>query len=71
MVPACDMANHVLAPNAGYQFVAAADAFQLRALQVRWGWPCQAGRQTDRQRDGLTSSVMLWRSRSTPPATTK
>jgi hypothetical protein len=34
MVPACDMANHVLAPNAGYQFVAAADAFQLRALQV-------------------------------------
>lgn len=35
MVPCCDMANHVLSPNAGYRFVPEADAFQLQALQVR------------------------------------
>ncbi|KAL4459118.1 hypothetical protein ABPG75_013983 [Micractinium tetrahymenae] len=33
MVPCADMANHVLAPNAAYQFVPEADAFQLTALQ--------------------------------------
>lgn len=35
MVPCCDMANHVLSPNAGYRYVPEADAFQLQALQVR------------------------------------
>lgn len=35
MVPCADMANHVLAPNAAYQFVPEADAFQLTALRVR------------------------------------
>lgn len=38
MVPCADMANHVLTPNAGYAFSAAADAFQLAALKVRGGW---------------------------------
>ncbi|PRW59741.1 acyl-coenzyme A oxidase peroxisomal isoform B [Chlorella sorokiniana] len=33
VVPCADMANHVLSPNAGYRFVAEADAFQLQALQ--------------------------------------
>lgn len=36
LVPCADMANHVLNPNASYQFVPEADAFQLRALSVRW-----------------------------------
>ena len=35
LVSCADMANHsALAPNAAYQYCAAADAFQLRALQV-------------------------------------
>ena len=39
LVPCIDFANHsALAPNAAYQYCAAADAFQLRALQV-----CGAG----------------------------
>lgn len=37
MVPCADMANHVLSPNAAYQFVPEDDAFQLAALQARGG----------------------------------
>ncbi|EFN53459.1 hypothetical protein CHLNCDRAFT_136721 [Chlorella variabilis] len=55
MVPCADMANHALAPNASYQFVAPADAFQLQALQdiARGAEACISYGCTHKSNEGL------------------